>query len=155
MIKENKKEQVENYLNELMESDGFTIDNLFELTLDDLIKAPQLAGIGKITTSTVLASYKRKYEEDFFKDIDGDLMAEMGETIELEQSKSFSEGSFTAEETQILKKMIQERAENQNAELIELKLALKNAGIDYQMLLKDYRTQKEIELKEWEESSKY
>ncbi len=155
MMKESKREQVENYLNDLMESNSFSIDNLFELTIEDLIKVSQLEGIGKITMSTVLSSYKRKYEEDFFKDLDGDLMSEMGETIELDQAKPSAELLFSKEEVQILKNMIQERADIQNAELIELKLALKNSGIDYQMLLRDYRTQREMELKEWEEQSKY
>lgn len=153
MTKQSKKEQVESYLNELMESDGFSVDELFKLTVDDLIKIPKLTGIGKITVSTVLSSYKNKYEEDFFKDIDSELMAEMGETISLEET-SPDMLPFSAEEIQILRRMVRERVENRNAELIELKLALKNAGIDYQMILNDYRTQRQIELKEWEELSK-
>ena len=50
---------------------------------------------------------------------------------------------------------IKSEINQQNAELIELKLALKNAGIDYTMILKDYRAQKEMELKEWEGNSGY
>jgi 5'-3' exonuclease len=144
-MKKSKQELVESYLNERMESEKFNIDDLFKLTVDELAEIPELEGIGKITISTVLADFKGKYEDNFFSEIDEGMVSEAGKPIlELKQ-----------EEIQVIRKIIQERAEKQNAELIELKLALKNAGIDYMMILKDYRTQKELELKEWEESADY
>lgn len=151
-MKKTKKELVEKHLNSLMESDSFTIDDLLETTIDELSVVQELNGIGKITISTVLAEYKSKYEDDFFSEIDGEFLSEtggMGQDTEDEQNAS---SSLTLEEIQVLKGIIQERADEQNAELIELKLALKNAGIDYMMILKDYRTQKETELREWEKS---
>lgn len=150
MIKQTKKQQVENYLNELMESDNFTIDDLLELSVEDLRSVAKLKEIGKITISTVLSEYKKKYEEDFFKDLDEGFLAENPEAITTEITENKANNPLTEEEIQALKLLIKEKVEKQNSELIELKLALKNAGIDYMMLLKDYRTQKEIELKEWE-----
>lgn len=153
-MKQTKKDKIEHYLNGLMESDNFTIDDLLELTVEELRKVPQLKQIGKITISTVLAEYKSKYEDDFFNDIDDEIMSEVsgsGDGKTENRNKSFP---FTDDEIQALKILLGERAEKRNPELIELKLALKNAGIDYMMLLKDYRTQKEVELKEWEETTK-
>ncbi len=155
MAKENKKSRVEEYLNDLMESEGFTIEDLIELTVDDLLKESSLEGIGKITLSSVLSDYKSKYEEDFFKDIDNELMSDFGETIHVSHDDVPVQMPFSIEEVQLIKKMIQEKADIQSAELMELKLALKNAGIDYQMILKDYRIQKELEIKEWEDNSDY
>lgn len=151
-MKKTKKELVEQFLNSLMESDSFTIDDLMELTVDELAQKHELKEIGKITISTVLADYKNKYEDDFFKEIDEGLLTEAGGIENGAEDDQNSSSAFSQDEILVLKQMIQQRAEPQNAELIELKLALKNAGIDYSMILKDYRTQKEIELGEWEDS---
>lgn len=152
MANKTKQQEVENYLNHLMESDDFTIDDLLELSVEDLLEAPQLKEIGRITISSVLTSYKSKYEDDFFNDIGSEVLAEIGEPALSGGFKTESATGFDPDEVQLLKKMIQERGEQQNSELIELKLALKNAGIDYMLLLRDYRTQKETELMEWEKS---
>jgi hypothetical protein len=149
-MKKTKKDLVEKHLNKLMESDRFSIDDLLEMTVEELAETPQLSDVGKITISTVLAGFKSKYEDDFFKDIDGELFSEIGGISSDEEDLINEKSPFSPEEIMALKKIIQEQAEKQNAELIELKLALKNAGIDYLMILKDYRTQKEIELGEWE-----
>lgn len=154
MIKKTKKERVENYLNQLMESDDFSIDNLLELTAEELLKAPTLSDIGKITISSVLSSYKQKYEEDFFQDLDDEVMAELGEPAVIEPQTTNVSDVFSPDEISDLKRMIRDKTYNSDAELIELKLALKNAGIDYLMILRDYRTQKEIELREWEDTLK-
>lgn len=154
-MKSTKKGRVENYLNELMESDSFAIEDLLALTVDELLKVPELKGIGKITISTVLAEFKSKYEEDFFSEIDEELMTDVGVSHHPRLSSVSGDEAFSSEEIAFLRKMIQEKADTQNTELIELKLALKNAGIDYMMILKDYRTQKELELKEWEKGSGY
>ena len=147
-------EQVENYLNKLMESDSFTIDDLLELTVEDLADNDELSQIGKITLSSVLAAYKSKYEDDFFDEIDSEVLAEMGVPVMPELKNNHPTSILSAEEITFVKKLLQQKGENQNSELIELKLALKNAGVDYMMILKDYRIQKEIELKEWEDSIK-
>ncbi len=154
-MKKTKKSQVEAYLNELMEKDSFTIDDLLELTIEKLMEAPQMKGIGKITVSTVLANFKSKYGDDFFNEIDKKVLEESGESIVLNKSDLEKGGVLSQDEIRLLKIMIQEQAGKQNAELIELKLALKNAGIDYVMILKDYRSQKELELKEWENTGSY
>lgn len=152
MAKEMKQQAVENHLNQLMESDDFTIDDLLGLTVEDLAQVPQLKEIGKITISSVLSSYKSKYEEDFFNDIDSEVLAEIGEPLVDHRVGNNDSQVFDQDEIQALKKMVLERGDQQNSELIELKLALKNAGIDYVMILKDYRAQKESELLEWEAS---
>ncbi len=154
-MKKTKKMQVEAYLNAQLERDDFAIDDLLELTVEKLQKAPELKNIGKITISTVLADFKGRYEHDFFNEIDREVLEESGQSITLNQDLLGRSGSFDQDEIRLLKKMIQERADKQNAELIELKLALKNAGIDYMMILKDYRSQKELELKEWENVGNY
>ncbi len=154
-MKKTKKSQVEAFLNTLLERDNFTIDDLLELTIEKLQKAPELKNIGKITISTVLADFKGKYQDEFFNEIDREVLEESGQFIALNQDSPGRSGSFNQDEIRLLKKMIQERAEKQNAELIELKLALKNAGIDYMLILKDYRSQKELELKEWENPGNY
>ena len=154
-MKKTKKSQVEAFLNALLEQDDFTIDDLLELTVENLQEAPDLKDIGKITISTVLADFKGKYEDDFFNEIDREVLEENGQSITLSQQTFGRSGTFNQDEIRLLKKMIQERADKQNAELIELKLALKNAGIDYMMILKDYRSQKELELKEWENPGSY
>jgi hypothetical protein len=123
--------------------------------VDELAEIPELEGIGKITISTVLADFKGKYEDNFFSEIDEGMVSEAGKPILAHGLEKPKTAELKQEEIQVIRKIIQERAEKQNAELIELKLALKNAGIDYMMILKDYRTQKELELKEWEESADY
>ena len=158
MQKMTKKEKVEEHLNYLMESDDFSIDDLLKLTVADLLKAPQLKGIGKITISGVLSSFIKKYDENFFNDID-----DIDDTVvfEPENTNSMVSGIkptpfvFNTDEVNSLRKIIKEHKIKKNSEIIELKMALKNAGIDYMMILKDYRSQKELELKEWEESVKY
>ncbi len=152
MKEKTKKEQVEDYLNKLIESDDFTIDNLLDLTVADLAEVPELNKIGKITISNCLSKFKHKYEDVFFNDIENGYHLNADEQVGMEIKMDFAEGKFENEEILALKKIAREHKENQNSALIELKLALKNAGIDYMMILKDYRAQKEMELLEWEES---
>lgn len=145
---------MESYLNERMETEHFTIEDLLRLSVDELAAVPELEGIGKITISSVLADFKRKYEDTFFNEVDDESVADATSPNPIVGAMSKT-NSLSQDEVQLLRRLLQERAEKQNAELIELKLALKNAGIDYMMILKDYRTQKELELKEWEDAAKY
>ncbi len=147
-----KKELVQAYLNKCMESDDFSIDDLLNLTVDDLLLVDSLKGIGKITISSTLSVYKSRYGDDFLDEIDENVLNEAGEQNGLELKMDFSSQGFNIDEVGTLKRVIDDYEERQNSELIELKLALKNAGIDYMLVLKDYRTQMEMEIKEWEDS---
>ncbi len=147
-----KKELVQAHLNNCMESDDFSIDDLLNLTVDDLLMVKSLKGIGKITISSTLSVYKSRYGDDFLDEIDEHVLNEAGEKSALEMKMDFTSKVFNNNEVGTLKRVIDDYEEKQNSELIELKLALKNAGIDYLLVLKDYRTQKEMEIKEWEDS---
>ena len=109
-MKNAKKERVENFLNSRMESDDFTIDDLLAMTVDELSSFPELLEIGKITISTVLSEYKRKYEDDFFSEIDGDLLSEAG-GVEADDEEKTEGSVFSAEEIQALKQIIQDDIE--------------------------------------------
>lgn len=147
-----KKELVEAHLNKCMESGDFSIDDLLDLTVEDLLKVDALQGIGKITISSTLSAYKNRYGDDFLDEIDENILNEAGEKSGLELKMDFTPKGFNTNEVLTLKRVISDYEEKQNSELIELKLALKNAGIDYMLVLKDYRTQKELEIREWEDS---
>jgi DNA-binding phage protein len=147
-----KTELIQAYLNQCMESDDFSIDDLLDLTVDDLLAVEALKGIGKITISSTLSAYKNKYGDNFLDEIDETILNEAGEKSTLELKMDFTDQVFKPNEVATLKRVVDDYEEKQSSELIELKLALKNAGIDYILLLKDYRTQKEMEIKEWEDS---
>lgn len=61
MKKTTKKDKVEKYLENLMNSEGFTVEKLMGLTVYDLFGNDNLDGIGKTTLSGVLNSFKKKY----------------------------------------------------------------------------------------------
>ncbi len=61
MKKTTKKDRVEQYLEELMKSDGFTVESLMNLTVYDLFGNAELEGIGKTTLSGALNSFKKKH----------------------------------------------------------------------------------------------
>ncbi|MBU2645461.1 hypothetical protein KKI24_12210 [bacterium] len=61
MKKITKKDRVENYLENLMKTDGFTTENLMNMTVYDLFGNAELEGIGKTTLSGALNSFKQKY----------------------------------------------------------------------------------------------
>ncbi len=61
MKKITKKDRVENYLEDLMKTEGFTSENLMNMTVYDLFGNAELEGIGKTTLSGALNSFKQKY----------------------------------------------------------------------------------------------
>lgn len=61
MKKMTKKDKVENYLEDLLNTDGFTAEDLMNMTVYDLFGNAELEGIGKTTLSGVLNSFKKKY----------------------------------------------------------------------------------------------
>jgi hypothetical protein len=61
MKKITKKDRVENYLEDLMKAEGFTTEDLMNMTVYDLFGNAELEGIGKTTLSGALTSFKQKY----------------------------------------------------------------------------------------------
>lgn len=61
MKKMTKKEKVEAYLETLMKTEGFVIENLMNMTVYDLFGNAELEGIGKTTLSGALNSFKKKF----------------------------------------------------------------------------------------------
>ncbi len=61
MKKITKKDRVENYLEDLMKTEGFTTENLMNMTVYDLFGNAELEGIGKTTLSGALNSFKQKF----------------------------------------------------------------------------------------------
>jgi len=61
MKKITKKDKVENYLEDLMKSDGFDTEDLMNMTVYDLFGNAELEGIGKTTLSGSLNSFKQKH----------------------------------------------------------------------------------------------
>jgi len=61
MKKITKKDRVENYLEDLMKTEGFTTENLMNMTVYDLFGNAELEGTGKTTLSGALNSFKQKY----------------------------------------------------------------------------------------------
>lgn len=61
MKKMTKKDRVENFLESLLNSEGFTVDSLMNMTVYDLFGNTELEGIGKTTLSGALNSFKKKH----------------------------------------------------------------------------------------------
>ncbi len=61
MKKMTKKDRVENYLDGLMKSEEFSVENLMNMTVYDLFGNTELDGIGKTTLSGALNSFKKRY----------------------------------------------------------------------------------------------
>lgn len=61
MKKITKKDRVENYLEDLMKTDGFDTEDLMNMTVYDLFGNAELEGIGKTTLSGALNAFKQKY----------------------------------------------------------------------------------------------
>ncbi len=56
-----KKDRVEKYLEDVMKSDDFTVENLMNMTVYDLFGNAELEGIGKTTLSGALNAFKKKH----------------------------------------------------------------------------------------------
>lgn len=61
MKKITKKDRVENYLEDLMKTDGFSTEDLMNMTVYDLFGNAELEGIGKTTLSGSLNAFKQKH----------------------------------------------------------------------------------------------
>lgn len=61
MKKTTKKDKVEKYLENLMNSEGYTVEKIMGMTVYDLFGNKNLEGIGKTTLSGALNSFKKKY----------------------------------------------------------------------------------------------
>ncbi len=67
-VKNTKKERVERYLTNVMKQDGFSVDDLMNLTVYDLFGNAELEGIGKTTLSSGISAFKKKFLKVQYRD---------------------------------------------------------------------------------------
>lgn len=182
MHKNTKKERVERYLANLMKTEGFTVEDLMNLTVYDLFGNAELEGIGKTTLSSGISAFKKKYLKIQYdeKAAEADNMLEGNQgstgteeddqaiedletfenaiisTLEKEggmenegdaENKKVNLEDLDKNEIGILKNMIKHFKEGElnndttraSVELTELKRALKHFGIEYKVILSQYR----------------
>jgi len=72
MKKLTEKNKVENYLKSFMEIEGFTVEDLMDITVFDMLGNSDLEGISKTTLSEALNSFKKKFKPK--KSVEEDLI---------------------------------------------------------------------------------
>ncbi len=150
-----KRQQVRNYMDELMSSGRLSSDELMELRYQDLMGRSALKGIGKTTISCTLSIFKKNYEKNVFENnimsfLDQNKTSDekRTETTIIETAKVHpvdEDIRFSIKEMSVLRRMMNQYEENlfylsekKDLELQELKLALHYSGIDSKRILEMY-----------------
>lgn len=162
-----KKQRVEEYLSDKLESGEMTVHDLLRLSYNDLKKIKELADVGKTTLTCTLSSFKHSYTNESFENGVLDFLSKDSGTVQPSRSvnrpalvaakksqvavnNSRSVG-LASDEIICVKKMIKEyrlghelNREKSNQELEELIHALQHVGINYKKIIRMY----------WEDMSK-